>query len=218
MTFKSLAAATCVAAVALSAGSSAFAQAAPASAPVAQGPAIPGLCIMSMEVAIGGSTVGKYVDTRLGQITAQVNAELNGEKTSLDTDAKALDGQRATLDQNSFEQRASALQVRANALQRKAQQREREVQATEQKALGRISSEMEPLIKQAYQTNHCSVLLQRQAVLLGNPSFDITGTVVTALNAKITQFPFDREHLDSGATPGAAPAVIQTPARPATKK
>ena len=58
-------------------------------------------------------------------------------------------------------------------------------------------------------------------MLLGSPSMDITPQVVTALNAKITQFQFDRERLDTaqaGAAGGAAPAVIQTPARPATKK
>lgn len=224
MTFKSLAAATCVAAVALSAGSSAFAQAAPAAAPpVTHGPAIPGMCIISVEGAIGASTVGKYVDTRLGQIAAQVNAELNAEKTSIDNDAKALDAQRGTLDQSALEQRASALQIRANALQRKAQLRDREVQATEQKALARVGNEMEPMIRQAYQAKGCSVLLQRQAVVIGNPAMDITQSVVTALNAKLTQFPFDREHLDQGqaaAGPGGAPPIVQTPApaRPAARK
>jgi hypothetical protein len=45
--------------------------------------------------------------------------------------------------------------------------------------------------------------------------------VVTALNAKLTQFPFDREHLDQQAI-GTAPPIAQTPAtpapRPATRK
>ena len=37
-------------------------------------------------------------------------AELNGEKTQIDTEAKALDGQRASLDENTFQQRGLALQ------------------------------------------------------------------------------------------------------------
>jgi hypothetical protein len=52
---------------------------------------------------------------------------------------------------------------------------------------------------------------------------DITPQVVTALNAKITQFPFDRERLDQCVAPpaarSAAPPVIQTPpARTPPKK
>lgn len=199
----------------LALSSSALAQAAAAAAPaLSQGPAINGMCILSVEGVIGGSTVGKYVSTRMQQIGAQVQAELTSEKTSLDNDAKSLDSRRASLDQNSFEQQAAALQVRLNALQRKAQQRDREMQATEQKALARVGDEMEPMIKQAYQQKNCSVLLQRSAVVLASPAMDITPQVTTALNAKITQFAFDRERLDQPApTAAAAPRPAAAPAK-----
>jgi outer membrane protein len=214
MTFKPFVTGVCAAAVALTA-TGAFAQAAaqaPGAAPaMTHGPALPGVCVVSIENAIGASTVGKYVDGRIQQIVAQVNAELNGEKAAIDADAKALDARRATLDQNSLEQQAAALQVRANALQRKAQLRDREVQATEQKAVGRIGQEMEPLIRQVYQQKQCSLLLQRTAVVIANPAMDLTPLVITALNAKITQFAFDRERLDQ---PTGAPQVSR-PAAPA---
>lgn len=217
MTSKSLVAGLCAAAVTLTTGGSALAQAAaaPAAPAVTHGPPLTGVCIFSFENAIGLSKVGKYVDGRMKQIVAQTNAELTGEKAAIDNDAKALDGQRATLDQTTFEQRGSALQVRASALQRKAQMRDREVQATEQKAVARISQELEPYVRQAYQTKACSILLQRNSVIIGNPAMDITQTVVTGLDAKITQFAFDRERLDQPgvATPGAggAPPIVQTP-------
>jgi Skp family chaperone for outer membrane proteins len=224
MTFKPIAAGLCAVA-ALTAGSSAFAQAAAPAASAARtvthGPPIAGMCIISVENAIGGSTVGHYVGTRMQQIMTQTNAELTGEKNAIDADAKALEAQRATLDQTTFEQRGSALQVRASALQRKAQQRDREVQATEQKAVGRIGQEMDPLIQQVYQQKGCSVLLQRTAVVIGNPAMDITPQVITALNGKLTQFAFDRERLDQPqANTGAAPPIVQTPSstpRPAAK-
>jgi len=213
MTFKPFVTGVCAATVALTAAGGAFAQAAAPAAPaVTHGPALPGVCVVSIENAIGASTVGKYVDSRIQQIVAQVNAELNGEKTAIDNDAKALDARRATLDQNALEQQAAALQVRANALQRKAQLRDREVQATEQKAVGRIGQEMEPLLRQVYQQRACSLLLQRTAIVIANPAMDVTPQVVTALNAKITQFAFDRERLDQ---PSGAPQVSRpTPAAP----
>lgn len=219
MTFKAYAAAGCAAAIALS-GAPAFAQApaAPAQPQVVHGAPIAGLCYISVERAVGESTVGKYVNTRLQQLVAQVNAELNGEKTTLDNDAKALEGQRATLDQNTLEQRAAALQVRANALQRKAQLRDREMQATQEKALGRVGDEMEPMIRQAYQAKGCSMLVNGQVVVLANPAMDLTAQVVTALNGKLTQFAFERERLDQ-AVPTAGPApVAPRPVAPAPKK
>jgi Skp family chaperone for outer membrane proteins len=227
MTSKPLVAGLCAAAVALTTGSSALAQAAPAASaqpPVTHGPALTGVCIFSFENAIGLSKVGQYVDGRMKQIVAQTNAELTGEKNQIDNDAKALDAQRATLDQTTFEQRGSALQIRASALQRKAQLRDREVTATEQKAVARISQELEPYVRQAYQTKACSILLQRNSVIIGNPAMDITQTVVTGLDGKITQFAFDRERLDQpgvATPPGGAPPIVQTPGpapRPAPPK
>lgn len=225
MTFKKLAAAVGAVAVAAGCGSTAFAQgAAPAETPIQHGAPINGLCIMSVEGAVGASTVGKYVTSRLQQIGAQVNAELSGERTSIETEARTLEGQRSGMDQATFEQRAGGLQTRANALQRKAELRNRELQATEQKALGRVEEEMDPLIRTAYQQKGCSILLQRTAVIVANPAMDITPSVITALNAKITQFPFEREHLEQAAAPGAAaagaPPIVQTPVapRPTTRK
>ena len=201
MTIKPFVAATLVAAISLSTGSAALAQAAAAPA-VTHGPALPGVCVLSVEGAIGTSSVGKYVGTRMEQIITQVNSELNAEKTAIDNEAKALDGQRATLDQNTYEQRAAALQVRANGLQRKAALRDREVQATQQKAFARVGQELDPVIRQVYQQKQCSMLLSRDALVIANPAMDITTQVVTGLNAKIVQFTFDRERLDQ-ATPAA---------------
>jgi outer membrane protein len=216
MTSKPIAAGLCAAAIALTAGSSVFAQAAappPAPQAVTHGPPLTGVCIFSFETAIQTSTVGHSVDTRMQQIVAQVNAELTAEKTAIDNDAKALDARRATLDQATLESQASQLQIRANALQRKAQLRDREVSATEQKAVARISQELEPFVRQTYQSKACSILLQRSAVIIGNPAMDITPAVVTGLNGKITQLTFERERLDQPGAPGAggAPAIVQTP-------
>ncbi len=209
MTIKALVAATCVAAITASMSTAAFAQAAaPAAAPaVSHGPALPGVCVISLEGAITGSTVGQYVQTRLQQIATQVQAELKAEDTALQNEAKTLEGQRASLDQKTFETRATALQNKANTFQRKAQQRERELGATQQKALGRVGQELDPIIRQVYQQRQCSLLLNRDSVVLANPAMDISQPVITALNAKITQFNFDRERLDQAAAPAQTPAT-----------
>lgn len=199
----------------LASAASAQAQTAPAAPPVNHGPALAGVCIVSLDGAIGSSTVGKYVQTRLQQIAQQVQTELTAEQTAIQNEAKTLDSQKATLDQGTFDQKNASLQVRAAALQRKAQLRERELQATQQKALARVGQELEPVIRASYQQAKCSLLLQRDAVVLANPAMDITPSVITGLNGKITQFAFDRERLDQAA-PAPAPAAA-APAQPARK-
>ena len=176
-----------------------------ASAAAAQvGPAIPNVCIFSNQGAIGGSAVGKYVVSRLQQIQAQVQAELQGEDASLQTDIKAYGTQRATLSTDVQQQREKALSDRAQALQAKAQLRQRELEATQQKALSRIVSEYNPLVMAVIKTRNCGLVIDGQSVLAANQGMDLTGDVIRQLDAKITQFPFEREHLDTGAAPAGA--------------
>ena len=201
MTSKFLsAAASGVVAIAMS--TSAMAQTAPAAPAISHGAPITGVCIFSSQRAVGSSAVGKAVDARLKTIIAQVNAELTGERTALDNEAKALEAKKATLDQGALEQQAAGLQVKANAWQRKGQLRQKEVEATEQKALSRVYQELDPAIKQVYQQRTCGMLVDRESVLLANPAMDITDAVVVALNARIKTLTFDRERLDQ-ALPGA---------------
>ena len=186
--------------VALAIATSASAQTAPAAAPAApavtHGPAIPGVCIFSSPRAVASSQVGKAVDARLKTIIQQVNAELTAERAGLDNEAKALDAKKTTLAQDALEQQASALQVKANAWQRKGQLRQKEVEATEQKALARVYQELDTPIKQVYQSQKCSILLDRESVMLANQAMDITDPVVAALDARIKTLTFDRERLD----------------------
>jgi outer membrane protein len=210
MTSKFLAA-TVSGLAALATASGAFAQATPPAAPpVTHGAPIAGVCIFSSQGAVARSLVGKAVDARLKTIISQVNAELTAERTSLDNDAKALDAKKGTLEQSALEQQAAALQVRANAWQRKGQLRQREVEATEQKQLARVYQELDPAIRQAYQAKTCSILIERESVLLGNPAMDITDAVVTAVDARIKTLTFDRERLDQAA-PGAQALQPTTP-------
>jgi outer membrane protein len=170
------------------------------------GPAIPNVCVFSNQGAIGTSAVGKYVVSRLQQIQAQAQAEIQGEATQLKTDISAYGTQRATLTTEVQQQRERGLSEREQALQQKAQLRQREMEATQQKALSRVVSEFDPILATVVRQRGCGLVLDGQAVMGANPSMDLTQEVVRQLDAKITQFPFEREHLDTGAaaTPTAA--------------
>ncbi|MBA3811173.1 MAG: OmpH family outer membrane protein [Caulobacteraceae bacterium] len=172
-------------------------------APVPQGAPIPGLCVLSVSQAISGSTVGKYVSGRMNQIVGQVKAELGPVDTAISTDGRALETARPTLDAATFQSRASALSARITDLRKKADLRQREVEETEKKAVNRIGQELDPIARQLYQDHRCSVLFDKGSVMIANPQMDLTAQAVTALNAKIQQFAFDREHLDAAAAPRA---------------
>jgi outer membrane protein len=181
--------------------------AAPAAAApaITHGPAIPGICVVNTDRILVESAVGKAATARLQQLGNVVRAELTAEQDALVKDATAFQTARATLAQDAIDKRDADLQVRNNALQRKADQRQRELQATQQKAFSRIATELEPVEIQVYQQRQCSLLLAAEAVTASNPAMDITPTVITALNSRISTLTFERERLDP------APATAQAP-------
>jgi outer membrane protein len=201
MTSRNFLAAGAGALAALAIGPTANAQA--AAAPVTNGPPIPGLCIVSVNQAISTSTVGKYLGTRMEQLVAQVKAELTPQETAIVTEERTFEAQRSTLAAPALEQRATALQEHIDAQRKVEDQRQRELQATEQKSVNRIAQELDPVVRQLYQQNRCSALVDKGSVLIANPAMDITPAAIVGLNARIQQFPIEREHLDTAAA--AAP-------------
>jgi outer membrane protein len=169
--------------------------AAPPSNPPPQGPALPGVCVLSKEGAVYTSAAGRAMLARLDQLSSQADAEIKGQQTTLQTDAKALEGQRASLPADQFQQKGQALQARASELQRLAQLRNAELQATQKKALQTFSGYMDPIVRQEFTQHSCSVLLDANSLIYPAPAMDITGPVVQGLNGKIQSFPFDRERI-----------------------
>ncbi|HEX8232228.1 MAG TPA: OmpH family outer membrane protein [Caulobacteraceae bacterium] len=188
---------------AMLAGGAAFAQqraAAPAAAPASQaplgGPVIPGVCIFSNQQLITQSSVGRAVIARMQQLEQAVNTELQPEQTAIQTEARAVQALPAGAARN---QREQALATRAQAFQQRAAQRSRELQATQQKALARVATEAEPVVRQVYTQQRCGLLLDRSAIFGGNQQMDVTPAVVTGLNGRIQTFAFERERLDAQA-------------------
>lgn len=186
--------------------------AAPAAAPIAHGPAIPGLCYYSFDAVFANSDLGKAVAARLGVIAKVVETELTTEDKALAADFQAFERARPTMTPDAVEQRGSLLTVRRSALVRKAELRQRELQATQGKAVNRVEQEMIPVVLATYQARGCSLLLGN-GMVLGNPAMDISSQVVTGLNARIKTLTFERERLD--VPPPAAPGTPAAPAAPA---
>lgn len=181
---------------------SAGAQTAPG-APAAQplgGPVVAGVCLLSREAIFANAAVGKAATARLQELTRTAQAEIDGQRTPLETEARALEGQP---DNAANKQRRQQLGVNWQALQRKAAHNGREIEATRAKALERIANEAQPVIAQVYRARNCGLLFDRNSALGGNFANDLTADVVKGLDAKIQTITFERERL---AEQPAAPA------------
>ena len=168
--------------------------------PTSPGPAVAGVCTLDGPGAIGASAAGRAAGTRLQTLTQQVQAELAPQQTSINTELTAI----RALPEAQRQPRATALEPRARAFQQLAAQREQELRATQATALQRIEGELQTVVSQLYVQRGCGLMLDRSAVIYGNPAIDVTQAAVTALNARLPTITFERTRLPAQA---AAPAA-----------
>jgi Skp family chaperone for outer membrane proteins len=184
--------------------------AAPAAAPIRQGPPITGYCVFSINEVLGASKVGQAVVGRLKVLTSQVSAELQPEADSIRADERTMESTQATTDAATLQAKRANLELRVANFEKREQLRQQEMQATQQKQFGVVLKELDPIMRDLYQQRGCSVLIDgdQGGVRLVNPAMDLSPQAVTGLDARIQTLTFDREHLDN-AQPGAAPAAAR---------
>lgn len=172
----------------------AFAQS-PAAAPALGGNPVPGVCLLSQQAIFANAKIGVAALARLTQLGQEAQAEIDAEKRPIDAEVQAYQTEQAKLTPAQRQSREQALGPRVQAVQVKAQQRGREIEATRAKTLGRISTEAQPVIASVYKARGCGLLLDRNSVLGGNLTNDLTAAVVQGLDAKISTITFNRETL-----------------------
>jgi Skp family chaperone for outer membrane proteins len=171
---------------------SALAQTADPTAQPLGGPVIPGVCLLSREAIFANAAVGKAATARLQELARAAQAEVDAERTPLETEAKAI---QALPDNAQTKARRDAFAVKWQALQVKAQHNSREIEATRVKALGRIANDAQPVIAQVYTQKKCGLLFDRNSALGGNFANDLTADVVKTLDTKVQTITFERERL-----------------------
>jgi Skp family chaperone for outer membrane proteins len=179
----------------------AVAQAAPA-ANTLGGSAIPGLCMLSREAVFAQSKVGQAASERLKSLAQGQQTQLENQKKTLDADIQAFQQKQASLTEAQRQQQGGALQGRMQAFQGQVHDLEERVDATRGKVMQQIGQQAQPVVEATYNSHHCGLLLNRDAVLGGNTTNDLTPDVIKGLDAKVTTLSFNLEPV-SAAAPAA---------------
>ncbi|MFZ0269947.1 OmpH family outer membrane protein [Caulobacter sp.] len=189
--------------------SHAQAQVTPAAGTVAapalsEGPVVPGVCMISREAIFANAKVGQSASARLKQLADAAETEVESDRKPLDAEIKAFQAEAPKLPEAQRRARELALSAKLQPVQAKAALRGREIEATRTKVMGRIADAAQPVIAQVFKQRACGLLLDRNTVLAGNMTNDLTPAVVQGLDAKISTIPFERETLPPQAS--GAPA------------
>lgn len=169
------------------------------------GPAIPGVCLLSREAIFSHAKIGLAASARLKQLADQAQAEIDAERKPIDTDVQTYRAQAASLSADQRQSREQALAQRMQKVQADQATRSRELEATRAKALEQMAQEAQPVIVSAYNSKNCGLLLDRSAVLGGNMANDLTAAVVQGLDAKVTTISFNLETLPASGAPNGTP-------------
>jgi Skp family chaperone for outer membrane proteins len=169
------------------------------------GSPVPGVCMLSREAVFAQSKVGQAASERLGQLADQSRNQLATQRKPIEADVQSFQQKEASLSEAARKQQGEALQQRMQAFQSQASELNERIQLTRTKAMQRIGEEAQPLVSASYKNHHCGLLLNRDSVLGGNTTNDLTADVVHGLDGKITTISFNLEPLPSpSATGGGA--------------
>jgi Skp family chaperone for outer membrane proteins len=195
-----------VAALAAAAGLS-FAPVTPAQTAAPAGNAlggnpVPGVCMLSREAVFAQSKVGQAASERLKQLATQQQTLLEGQRKPLDTDIQAFQQKAGSLTEAQRQQQGQALQQRMQSYQAQVNQVGERIQLTRAKVMQQIGEQAQPVIASSYASHHCGLLLNRDAVLGGNTSNDLTADVVRGLDGRISTLSFNLEPAPAPASNG----------------
>jgi Skp family chaperone for outer membrane proteins len=167
-----------------------------ATAPAAnqlEGNPVPGVCMLSREAVFAQSKVGQAASERLKQLAMQQQSLLDGQRKPLAAEVQAFQQKAATLPEAQRQQQGQALQQRMQGFQAQVNQLDERIQLTRSKVMQQIGAQAQPIVASSYASHHCGLLLNRDVVLGGNTSNDLTGDVVRGLDGRITTLNFNLE-------------------------
>ena len=109
------------------------------------------------------------------------------DDVSKDLQAKGqkLEEEKTLLAPEVFQERVNALQTEAESKQQELQTKVQKIQEAIQRASASIDSVMSPILTEIVNEKGAKILLDRQAILFGDPKLDISAEVVKRLNKRL---------------------------------
>lgn len=159
---------------------------------------VPGVCMLSREAVFAQSKVGEAASTRLGQLADQARTQLVNKRKPIDADLKSFKDKAPSLTEEQRKTQGAALHDRMQAFQTEAGELNQRIELTRGEAMERIGAEAQPIVAELYKSHQCGLLLNRDSVLSGNMTNDLTAGVVQGLDRKITTINFNLESIPRG--------------------
>lgn len=143
--------------------------------------------VLDLGEVLAKSTAVKSLREQMDKQAQAAQAEFKKKEDDLRKEEQALNGQRATLNQEQFAEKGKALQAKFIEFQRQVAARRRQLAEGEQQSMQPIQKTIEEILPQVATEKGLNLILHRQAVMLNSNDLDLTPIVVTRLNQKMAK-------------------------------
>lgn len=132
------------------------------------------------------SKAGQDIQRQVQAYARQLQNEKDSTEKSLQAESQQLQQQVAILAPDVRQKRIEAFQKKAAAAQASLQRKAQQVDGGMQQAQRQLSVELRPILQQVMKERGANMVVLKQTILLAdNNNFDVTGDVITRLNAKL---------------------------------
>ena len=141
--------------------------------------------IVNLQYVVSQSKSGVSLRKQSEGLNKEV-IELRDEVSNdLQAKGKKLEEDKTLLAPEVFQERLNSLQTEAESKQQELQTKVQKIQEAIQRASASIDSVMSPILPEIVNEKGAKILLDRQAILFGDPKLDISAEVVKRLNKRL---------------------------------
>ena len=160
----------------------------------------PKILVINRPAIMQASKVGQDIARQVRAYADQAKREMEGQAKALQTEAQTLQQQIAILAPDAKQKKIDEFQKKEANLQAQAQRREQQIQGGVMVAQQQVESVMGPILQGILQQRGANMILDKSAVVFAASSaFDITQTAIDQLNRKMSSVKVTLQNPPSGA-------------------
>ena len=141
--------------------------------------------IVNLQYVVSQSKSGVSLRKQSEALNKEVIDLRDDVSKDLQAKGQKLEEEKTLLAPEVFQERVNALQTEAESKQQELQTKVQKIQEAIQRASASIDSVMSPILTEIVNEKGAKILLDRQAILLGDPKLDISAEVVKRLNKRL---------------------------------
>jgi outer membrane protein len=141
--------------------------------------------IVNLQYVVSQSKSGVSLRKQSEALNKEVIDLRDDVSKDLQAKGQKLEEEKTLLAPEVFQERVNALQTEAESKQQELQTKVQKIQEAIQRASASIDSVMSPILTEIVNEKGAKILLDRQAILFGDPKLDISAEVVKRLNKRL---------------------------------